>query len=64
MDMGEGNLERAKRHAARLRQFPYAARQAVDELLKKETLEPALDSIPQKVLTGFLNQLKEQLGSD
>jgi NAD-dependent SIR2 family protein deacetylase len=64
MDMGDGNLERAKRHASRLRQFPYAARQAVDELLKKETLEPALDSIPQKVLTGFLNQLREQLGSD
>ncbi|MGC9454603.1 MAG: hypothetical protein ACP5HU_07035 [Phycisphaerae bacterium] len=63
MDMGEGNLDRAKRHASRLRQWPKAARQAIDDLLNKKTLEPALDSIPQKVLMGFLKDLKKNLES-
>lgn len=61
IDMGEGNLERARKHATRLRQFRSAASKAVDDLLKKKTLEPTLDSIPEKVLNGFLKQLKDQL---
>ncbi len=62
LDMADGNLDRAKQHASRLRQWPSAAGRAVDDLLNKKTLEPALDRIPDKVLAGFLRELKKGIG--
>lgn len=61
LDMADGKLEQARKHASRLRQWPSAAGQAVDDLLNKKTLEPTLDRIPEKVLAGFLKELKKEL---
>ncbi len=62
LDMAGSELERAETHAAQLKKFPRLAKQAVEEFLDGSVLEPALDPVPTKLLHGFLNNLRDQLG--
>jgi phage FluMu protein Com len=63
VDMAESRLERAKLHLAELKKVRQVARQAVDDFLSGKALEPTLDRIPLKILQGFLNNLRNELGS-
>ena len=58
LDMAASQLERAQMHVAKLKAFGYAGIEAADNLLCGKTLEPALDTIPVKLLHAFLEQLK------
>ena len=62
LDMANSRLERSQQHLAQLRKVRRAAREAVDGFLKGDVLEPALDTVPPKVLQGFLSNLREELG--
>lgn len=62
LDMAETRLERAKLHLAKLREVRPTARQAVDDFVTGKALEPTLDSIPLKILRGFLDTLRNELG--
>ena len=62
LDMAGSRLQRAEAHVAKLKQFPGLAQQAVADFVSKKATEPALDSIPARVLQGFLTQLREKLG--
>jgi len=62
LDMAGSKLDRAETHVAKLRQFPGLAQQAVADFISKKASEPALDSIPARVLKGFLTKLREKLG--
>ena len=61
LDMSKSDLERAKTHVAKLKQFKYTGLQAVEDFVTGKVLEPALDLLPRKVLNGFLEQLSEEL---
>jgi phage FluMu protein Com len=61
LDMAGSKLERAQTHVKRLRRFGPTAVQAVDDFLSGRALEPALDSVPRRLLEGFLKQLRDQL---
>ncbi len=61
LDMANSNLERAGTYAAKLNQFGSLGRQAVDDLLADEILDPALASLPEPLVRGFLKQLSEDL---
>jgi len=62
LDMANSNLERAGTHMEQLKKFPHMAKEAVEGFLDGSLLEPALDPIPTKLLHGFLNNLRDQLG--
>jgi len=64
LDMAASRLDRAESHAAKLKRFGYAGIEAADDFLCGKALEPALDSIPVKVLHGFLEQLKSAIRGD
>jgi len=61
LDMADSKLDRAKLHLAELKKVRHTAREAVDDFLTGKVLEPALDTVPPKLLQGFLNQLREEL---
>lgn len=61
LDMASSNLARAATHVARLKGFGYAGIEAADDFLSGKVLEPSLDTIPVKVLHGFLEQLKSSI---
>lgn len=61
LDMSTSKLERARTHLAELKKVRPLARQAVDAFLKGDVLEPALDTIPPKLLQGFLSNLRNEL---
>jgi phage FluMu protein Com len=61
LDVSNSNLERAEQHVAELRKVRRMAVSAVDDFLSGKALEPALESIPTKLLQGFLKQLRERL---
>jgi len=61
MDMADSNLERATMHAAQLKKFGAPGVEAVDDFLTGKALEQVLDSIPRRVLQGFLTQLRKLL---
>jgi hypothetical protein len=55
-------LERAQTQVAELRKHDLVGQQAVDDFLSGRALEPALDTIPKRVLQAFLTQLRAELG--
>lgn len=61
LDMSNGDLERAETYVTQLRRFGDTSLQAADDFLSGRVLEPALDSIPVKVLQGFLKNLMGDL---
>ena len=61
IDMANSNLERSATHVAKLKQFGSLGRQAVDEMLADEMLDPALASLPEQLVRGFLRQLRAEL---
>lgn len=61
LDMANSNLDRAPAHVAKLKQFGSLGSQAVDDLLADEMLAPALSSLPEPLVRGFLKQLREEL---
>lgn len=61
LDMAHGKLERAETYVARLGHFGQLGRQAVEDFLAGEAIEPGLDTIPKPVMEGYLKQLQEQL---
>ncbi len=61
LDIAASHLERAETHVSDLRKAPGPAREAISSLANGQTLEPALDSIPARVLQGLLQQLKSSL---
>ncbi len=61
MDMSNGQLERTGEHVKKLKRYKYTAIEAVSDFETGKALEPVLDTIPRKVLQGFLSDLKEQL---
>ncbi|MCL2700568.1 MAG: RNHCP domain-containing protein [Phycisphaerae bacterium] len=63
LDMGKGNLSRARRHVESLRQYGTMGAEAVNDYLTGKTKEPALNTLPPKVLQGFLTQLRGELKS-
>jgi hypothetical protein len=62
LDMSNGNLERAKAHVAKLKAHGFAAHQAVEDFQRGKAQEEVLDPLPKRVLTGYLTQLKSDLG--
>ena len=63
LDMGKGNLSRARRHIDSLRQYGTMGTEAVNDYLIGKASEKALAILPPKVLRGFLTQLKNELKS-
>ena len=63
LDMAASKLERANMHAQQLKKFGKVGVQAVDDFITGSTLEPALDSIPSRLLNGFLKQLRKEVAS-
>jgi len=63
LDMGKGNLSRARRHIDSLRQYGTMGAEAVNDYLTGKTNEKALAILHPKVLKGFLAQLKNELKS-
>jgi phage FluMu protein Com len=61
LDLATGKLDRAQTHVTELRKHGFAAQQAVQDFLGGRAEEPALDSIPKRVLQGFLTQLRDEL---
>jgi len=62
LDMAGGNLGRAETYAGELARFGAPAVQAVDDFISGKAIEPALDSVPTRVLQGFLKELRAKLG--
>ena len=62
LDMAGGKLERAETYVGELARFGAAGLQAVDDFITGKAIEPALDSVPTRVLQGFLKQLRAKLG--
>jgi phage FluMu protein Com len=60
IDMANGDLERAKKHVAELRQFRRLGLEAVKYFQIIQGDEPALSKIPQPVVQGFLDDLIER----
>jgi hypothetical protein len=63
LDLAAGKLDRAETHVKKLRQFGAPGRQAADDFASGKAIEPALDSIPGRLLQGFLLDLKQKLQS-
>ncbi|MFB3892271.1 MAG: RNHCP domain-containing protein [Phycisphaerae bacterium] len=61
LDMAGGKLDRAETYVPQLKKFGVTGRAAVDDFLSGRALEPALDSIPARVLQGFLAELRDKL---
>ncbi len=61
LDMVSGQLDRARTHMDKLRQYPEAGQGAVRDFISGKVLEPALDRIPLRVLQGYLNELLKDL---
>lgn len=61
LDISSGKLERADMAMAQLSDHPEAGRRAVLDFLEGRALEPALDTIPTKVLQGLLKTLLNRL---
>lgn len=61
LDLANSNLERARTHVAKLRQFRLMAQQAVNDFLAGKASEQALSRIPPRVLQGFLARLRDEL---
>lgn len=62
LDMFNGQLARAAEHVRGLADHPAAGRQAVSDFVEGRILEPVLDSIPVRVLQGYLKTLQKDLG--
>ncbi len=60
--MADSKLERAQKHLSELKEAGEVAREVVDEFISGTVLEPALDTIPPKILQGFLTNLRKELG--
>ena len=61
LDMANSNLERAPTHAAKLKGFGAPGRQAVEDLMNDAVMDPALSSLPEPLVRGFLKQLIAEL---
>jgi len=61
LDMANSDLERVPTHVAKLKEFGSLGTQAVDDVLADEMLDPALSSLPEALVRGFLKQLREEL---
>ncbi|MBI5725237.1 MAG: hypothetical protein HZA50_14860 [Planctomycetes bacterium] len=61
LDMEDGNLERAQKHAADLKKFGLPGVQAVEDFISGAAKEDALRPIPPGVLKDFLAQLRGKL---
>ena len=59
--MAGSNLARATVNLAELRKFGPAGREAVDDFLSGQAIEPALNAVPVALLQGFLKQLMQEL---
>lgn len=62
LDMSKGQLERAATHVAKLRTFGWTAHEAVSDFQHGKAQEEILKSLPTRVVTGYLSQLKSELG--
>lgn len=61
LDMVAGKLSAAGAHVKKLKPFKFTAIQAVEDFQTNKSIEPALIDIPQKVLDGYLVELKKDL---
>jgi 23S rRNA U2552 (ribose-2'-O)-methylase RlmE/FtsJ len=61
LDMAEGNLERAHKHASELKPYNKLAAEAIKYFQIVQGDEPALANIPQPVVQGFLKDLIERI---
>jgi len=61
LDMANSNLERAATHVAKLKRFDSVGRQAVEGLMNDDVMDPALSSLPEPLVRGFLKQLIAEL---
>jgi len=61
IDMLDSKLDRARMQLAQMKKFPAMSRQAVADFMSGKASEPVLEHVPQRVLTGFLAQLRDEL---
>ena len=61
--MFSGNLTRAEQVLAKMKPFQQVAAEAVEDFQTKKAVEPTLNSIPPRVLQGYLSGLKDKLRS-
>ena len=61
LNMSNSKLETAAVELKKLRQYGPTGLQAIDDFVKGDAFELALDVIPARVLEGFLSQLKGEL---
>lgn len=61
LDMANGQLERAQTHVGSLKKFGPLGLQAVEDSLSGRVQEAALDSLPTRVVQGYLKQLRADL---
>ncbi len=59
--MSNSDLDKAENYVQRLKKHRYTGLQAVEDFQTGKALDPAVDSIPGKLLQGFLKQLREQV---
>jgi hypothetical protein len=60
LDMADGKLARAGRHAEELHRYGPLGLQAINDFMTGMAAEPAMDHIPRPVLQGFLKELRAQ----
>ncbi len=61
LDMVNGKLSSAGAQVKKLRPLKFTAIQAVEDFQTNKAIEPTLSHIPQKVLDGYLVELKKSL---
>jgi len=61
LDMADGKLARAGRHAEQLKRYGPIGIQAINDFITGMATEPAMDHIPRPVLHGFLKELRTQV---
>ena len=59
--MADSNTELARTHSRQLRQFGAPGVQAVDDFISGTALEPALEAVPARLLSGFLKSLRKEI---
>ena len=64
LDISASNLDRAQTYVHKLEKFGAAGKEAVADFMTGKVLEPALETVPARVLQGFLAQLRDELNKN
>ena len=61
LDMAASRLDQCRSHLAELKELGRGGVEAVEDFLTQNKIEPALGTVPEQVLQGFLKKLRAEL---